>query len=377
MKVCHLGKYYPPAVGGMESHVRTLARAQAERGAEVKVLCVNHRSGPTRIEKDGAVTVVSYRRVGTAAKLDLCPELLADLNRLDADILHVHVPNPLMILAVLLAGTRQEIVVTYHSDHIRQVIRGVLFRPIESRFYSRVSAVLATSHTYAASSHLLRHLGSKVRVVPLGIDLNPFLHPTEGDHAEAKSIRARHPEPLWVACGRLVYYKGLTNALQALVRVEGSLIIVGEGPERKKLQARARRLGIERRVSFLNHVPSMVPYYLAARAFWFPSNARSEAFGLVQVEAMAAGCPVINAQIAGSGVPWVSPHDETGFTVAPNDPVALAVAARRFLDDPGLRDRLGDNGRRRARLEFAKDVMADRTLAIYRAVLAGEAVRPS
>jgi rhamnosyl/mannosyltransferase len=361
----------------MESHLRTLARAEAERGADVRVICINHRKGPTLIEKDGAVTVVSCRRLATAAKLDLCPGLLAEIGALDAGILHVHVPNPLMILAILLVRPRLQIVVTYHSDHVRQLIRGMLFRPLERRFYSRVRAILATSPVYAASSPLLVALGSRVRVVPLGIDLEPLLHPSEDDRAEAERIRAGHAGPLWLACGRLVYYKGLCNALQALVRVEGTLIIVGDGPERAALEAEAGRLGVAGRVSFLSRVPSLVPYYLAAHAFWFPSNARSEAFGLVQVEAMAAGCPVINTQIPGSGVPWVSPHEETGLTIAPDDPAALAAAARRLLAEPGLRVRFAERARQRARLEFDKNVMADRTLAVYSEVLAGEAASAS
>ena len=139
------------------------------------------------------------------------------------------------------------------------------------------------------------------------------------------------------------------------------------------LQAEAKRLGVDDRVDFLGNLPhylDVVPYYLAADAFWFPSNARSEAFGLVQVEAMASGCPVINTQIPHSGVPWVSRHEETGLTVAVNDPVALAAAARRLLTETGLRPRLAEAARRRAAAEFDHRIMAERSLEMYRRGLA-------
>ena len=110
------------------------------------------------------------------------------------------------------------------------------------------------------------------------------------------------------------------------------------------------------------------PYYLAAEAFWFPSNARSEAYGLVQVEAMASGCPVINTAIPHSGVPWVSRHEETGLTVPVDDPAAFAAAARRLLEEPGLRDRLAAGARARAIAEFDCDAMGSRSKELYSTV---------
>src|SRR6478609_6985271 len=98
--VCHLGKYYPPAPGGIESHVRTLAVAQADLGLSVRVLCVNHEPGPTRVDRDGGVEVTRLGRAAKASKLDLCPELIPALRAVDADVLHLHVPNPTMILAL-------------------------------------------------------------------------------------------------------------------------------------------------------------------------------------------------------------------------------------------------------------------------------------
>jgi rhamnosyl/mannosyltransferase len=372
IRVCHLGKYYPPSAGGIESHVRTLARAQAELGMEVRVFCVNHQAGPTRTERDGLVEVVRFSRAAAAAKLDVCPDLRATLARVEADILHLHVPNPTMILALLGTGLRAPVVVTYHSDLIRQRVLGALFRPFERLAYRRVRAILPTSPLYPAGSRFLRSYADRLQVLPHGIDLEPFLNPSEDDRLEAGRIRARFDGPLWLGCGRLVYYKGFQNAIRALAHVRGSLLLIGEGPDHGALQSEAGRLGMRDRVVFLGNVPRVVPYYLAADAFWFPSNARSEAFGIVQVEAMASGCPVINTQIPHSGVSWVSPHEETGLTVPVDSPAALAGAANRLLTEPGLRDRLAAAARERALREFDHRTMAQRSLAIYRRVLAGE-----
>lgn len=365
LRVCHLGKYYPPARGGMEAHVQTLARAQSELGAQVQVVVVNHERGPTRREKDGPVEVVRLERLGNAAKLDLCPSLPRLLASLEADVIHVHVPNPLMILAVLFARRRTPLVVTHHSDHVRQRVLRRVFRPFERPFYERARSVLATSPLYPPASETLRAVAKKVEVVPLGVDLAPFLEPSSEHRREAEALRARFEGPLWVACGRIVYYKGLATALEAIRDVPGTLAVLGEGPDLEALRARKPE-----RVHFAGDVPSVAPWLLAARALWFPSNARSEAFGLVQVEAMASGAPVVNCAIPGSGVPWVSKDGETGFTVAPDDVPAFVKAARRLAEDGALHERFAQAGRKRAQEEFDHRVMARRTLAVYERVLA-------
>src|SRR5262249_35228733 len=106
LRICHLGKYYPPAPGGIETHVRTLAQAQAAQGAQVQVYCINHEPGPTVIEDDGPVKVMRLRRAFSAAKFDVCPDLVRALSRVEADVLHVQVPNPTMLLGLVLAGAR-------------------------------------------------------------------------------------------------------------------------------------------------------------------------------------------------------------------------------------------------------------------------------
>jgi rhamnosyl/mannosyltransferase len=379
LKILHLGKFYPPAAGGIETHVRTLAQAQAALGAEVRVYCMNHRPGPTTVDRDGPVEVTRFARAASVAKLDLCRDLVGALRKVNADVLHLQVPNPSMIVALLQARPKVPMVVTYQSDVIKQRLRAVVFRPLERLAYRRIAAILPTSPTYVPGSRFLRPYGPRIEVVPMGIDLTPYRDPSAADRAEADAIRLRYPGPLWLGCGRLIYYKGFLNAIRALPRVPGTLLIVGDGPDRGELEAEADRLGVRDRVAFLGSMPyqKVVPYYLAAEAFWFPSNARSEAFGLVQVEAMACGCPVINTSIPNSGVAWVSPHEVSGLTVPMDDPDALAAAANRLVNEPGLRDRLADAGRKRAIEEFDHRVMAQRSLAIYRKILNGPAPSPS
>ena len=132
LNVCHLGKYYPPASGGIETHVRTLALAQAALGANVRVFCVNHQAGPTVVEDDGPVEVTRFGRLFSALKLDVCPELIKSIRNVEADILHLQVPNPTMILAVLAARPRQPLVVTYQSDVVVQKLRAASMPPVGS-----------------------------------------------------------------------------------------------------------------------------------------------------------------------------------------------------------------------------------------------------
>jgi glycosyltransferase involved in cell wall biosynthesis len=374
LRIVHLGKFFHPAHGGIERTVRSLAHAQAALGGSVRVICMDHERGrATRVERDGPVEVVRLRRAGSFCKLDHCPDLPRLIRDSEADLLHLHTPNPSMILGLMLSGDRRPLVVSHYSDVVKQRLRRVLFSPIERACYDRAQLILSVSLPYIAGSPMLRRCAGRVAVLPIGLDLAPFLGPSPEVLERADRVRRSYPGPLWFSCGRLVYYKGLETALQALRSVPGTLLIAGDGRSRGRLERLADRLNLGGRVQFLGKIPrdeDLVAYHLAAAAFWFPSNARSEAYGLVQVEAMASGRPVINTAIPHSGVPWVSRHEETGLTVPVDDPPAFAAAARRLLEEPGLRDRLGAGARARAIAEFQCEAMGRRSMALYTASLA-------
>ena len=328
---------------------------------------------PTVEEHDGPIRLYRVGRRANVAKLDLAPGLFRTLRRLLCDlpdVWHLHAPNPTMMLALLALPRLRPLVITHHSDIVRQRRLRWAFGPIERAAYRRATRILATSEEYAKGSEILRSFAAKVIAVPLGIDASPFREPNATALTHAVHFLKMCGAPLWLVVGRLISYKALPVALEVLKHVPGKLLVVGTGPLEAELKRTAESLGVGDRVVWHGSASSdeLVGAYLAATALWFPSAARSEAFGLVQVEAMAAGCPVINAAIAGSGVPWVCRHDREGFTAPVGDPVAFAALANRMLE-PGTRERLASAGRQRAASEFDHRLMAERTLAIYRDAL--------
>ncbi|MBD1847314.1 glycosyltransferase [Cyanobacteria bacterium FACHB-63] len=387
IRICHLSKYYPPQPGGIETHVRALATSQAALGAKVDVVCVNacdqtghETSRTTTVEEvDRNVRVIRLGRLGTVARFDLFTAFSQHFSRKDFayDIAHLHAPNPAMALHWALANSSVPLVVTHHSDIVKQQVLKHLVNPLLNYVYGRAARVLVDSPTYLTGSAFLQPYQGRVEVLPLGIDLSAYRQPNAAAIAHERKLRAAYPGPIWLCVGRLVYYKALHIAISALQKVPGTLIIVGKGELAESLRQHAIACGVSDRVVFQWQVSQdeLIGAYRAATALWFPSNARSEAFGLVQVEAMASACPVINAAIPDSGVTWVSRHEVEGLTVPLNDADALANAANRLLREPHLRGKFAIASQARSQ-QFDQVLMAQKSLRIYQRVIRQEAVQP-
>ncbi|HEV2147380.1 MAG TPA: glycosyltransferase [Longimicrobiaceae bacterium] len=366
MRVLHVGKYYPPYRGGIETHLEVLCR-ELRREVELEVVVAS----PDRRDRVERVDGIDVTRIGTACTLagaPVCPGMVRKIRESDADIVHLHLPNPAAVLAYLASGRRGRLVASYHSDVVRQRVLDAAFQPIQDRLLDRCDAIISATPNYVRSSAVLSRYRDRCRVIPYGMPVEEFGRGAE----EAERVRARYGPRLVVSVGRLVYYKGFEHLIEAMREVDGTLLIVGDGPLRGALEARIRDLGLRDRVFLLGKVDDTAGFYHAADVFVLASVARSEAFGIVQIEAMACGTPVVNTSLD-SGVPYVSRDGETGLTVPPADPAALAAAVNRLLDDPDLRARLGRAGRTRVREEFSQEVMTERMLRLYREVLDGSA----
>jgi len=360
-------------MGGMETHLQALCDG-LRRDVDVRVIVSSSGRGH-RVHRVNGVQVTRLGTVMTFAGAPICPGMATLIRESKADIVHLHLPNPAAVLAYLASGSRARLVVSYHSDVVRQRTLDAAFRPFLFSMLNRASAIIAATPNYIDSSPVLSRYRAQCEVVPYGIPLREF----NGPPVEVEALRARYGDRLIVSVGRLVYYKGFETLIEAMVGVRGHLLIVGNGPLREALGQKAVDLGVGDRVTFLGGVDGVAPYLHAADVFVLASVARSEAFGIVQLEAMACGKPIVNTSLD-SGVPYVSRDGESGITVAPRDPLALAGAINTLLDDPELRRRYGDAARSRVEREFSQERMVERMLELYGEILGrdvdADAARP-
>ncbi len=378
MDVLQVSQFYPPHTGGIERVVQQLSEGLVGRGHDVSVLSAVPRGTGQRGCRNG----VRVHRAGSLGKLlsvPVAPTLPYHVRRLvrTHDVVHYHLPHPLAAVSHLAVAPRDAtVVVTYHSDIVRQATVARAYRPFLERFLDRADRILATSPALVEHSQVLPRYEDKCEVVPLAVDLDEYPDPDErsdsdeGGPASATSsptLDMADDEPVLLFAGRLIYYKGLEYLLEAMADVDATLLIAGDGDRRETLEARAESYGVAETVQFLGYVSDERLHHLYDQAdlFVLPSSAPSEAFGIVQLEAMAHGTPVVNTDLP-SGVPWVSEHDKTGLTVPPHDSAALADAINELLSDADRRRRYGRNARLRVENRFSERRFLDDTEVLYR-----------
>jgi glycosyltransferase involved in cell wall biosynthesis len=233
-----------------------------------------------------------------------------------------------------------------------------------SRVYRRGRRVIVSSPDLGRHARALAPYQDRLAVIPFGIDVSRWTATPEA-MARASAMR-RDSRPLVLFAGRMVPYKGVDVLLDALAGLDVCAVLVGDGPSKAAWAAKATQLGLEDRVTFAGAVPhdELVALYHACDIFVLPSVTRAEAFGYVQLEAMACGKPVVSTTVP-SGVPWVNRHEETGLTVPPGDAPAFRRAIARLADDAPLRSRLGAAGQARVRSEFTIERMGDRIATLF------------
>ncbi|MBF0243915.1 MAG: glycosyltransferase [Planctomycetes bacterium] len=370
LKVVQIGKFYPPHRGGMESMVQSLCEGLATRGVEVEVLVASDGQRTLR-RKEAGVSITESASFGCVKSLSLSPALPALLRKIPGDLHHLHVPNPLGDIALALAP-RKPLVVTYHSDIVRQKLSSILLGPLTRSSLNRAERIVTTWPGQSEQSRTLAPFRDKCVTIPLGIDPAHFSSNEGASGLPEEILPAGRDYFLFV--GRLVWYKGLEVLLAAvrLLPPEIAFVIVGKGPLAGWLRQSIADNNLGKRVIFIEDAPqdSIPPLYRNCRALVLPSVAPAEVFGVVQLEAFASGKPTINTLLP-TGVPWVGQDGLSSITVPPGDAPALAEAISRLHNDKGLAEHLGRQGYDRMLREFTLEIMAKRYIDLY-----GELVHP-
>ncbi len=368
--VLHIYKdYYPPVVGGVEKSMNIMCNGLKDE-FEVSVLIARRtKSIKGRSYSTEGVEIYEAGCLGRLSSAPLCPAFPLFLKKKAYHLLHFHFPNPTGELSYLLAKPPGKVLVTYHSDIVRQKVGLWLYRSFLYRFLDAVDVIMPTSDNYIDHSEFLRRYRDKCETVPLGIDLEPF-RDTEQVKKEADTIRANVGTPIVIFVGVLRYYKGIDFLLRAMKKVNAHLIVIGTGPEKERLQHLTIELGIGDRVHYKGEVSEeeKVRYIHASDVFCLPSHLPSEAYGLSQIEAMACGKPVVSTRLD-TGVPFVNKHNVSGIIVPPADPSALAEVLNLLLNNEEERRRFGEQARRRAHDMFDSTHMIEHLRSIYNRLL--------
>ena len=370
MRVLQIYKDYAPIVGGVENHIRVLAEGLRSCGIDARVLVTN-TGLDTCTEFIGGVTVIKTGRLLNVSSAPISPAMYPALWHMEdgVDIAHVHLPYPPGELGQLLLGRSRRTVLTYHSDIVRQKVLGALYSPFLQMMLQRADLIAVSNPAYIRSSRFLRTVAGKCRVIPFGIELDRF-EPSKSMMQTAHQMSARYKQPLILFVGRLRHYKGIDVLLHAMNRLDAHLMVVGTGPMQQQWRELAETENLSGRVTFTGELSDefLVAAYHAADLFVLPSTNRAETLGIVQLEAMACGLPVVCTEL-GTGTSFVNIDGKTGFVVPPNDSDALAAAIDRLLSNESLRYKMGNAAAARARLEFSNKTMLTRVISFYQEAL--------
>jgi rhamnosyl/mannosyltransferase len=372
MRVLHFGKYWRQD-GGIETHVKTLCKGLAAQGIDVINLVSSLDSTASDFETDG-YRVVEVPTLGIHFSTSISPSMVAAAHRLHQekpfDVVHLHFPDPMSHLASMFLPKSIPRVITWHSDIIKQKHLLKLYRPFQRRIILQANGLIAATPAHYTSTQQIpaEYPQQNRHVVPFGMDFGR-LQLTTGVAKRAKEIRNQASGHLIVfALGRHVSYKGFDVLIQAMQNTNAYLILGGDGPLTSELRQQVLKLGLPEKVQFTGRISDedLPAYYHACDVFCLPSITTAEAFGLVQLEAMACGKPVICTQL-NNGVNVINPHGVTGLTVPIQDVNSLADAIN-SLNDSRMRDQLGGCAQAISLANYSMQAMVEKHTRIYQAL---------
>ena len=359
MKILQLGKFYP-IKGGVEKVMFDLMLGLSIEGVECDMLCAScNEESFVREISDKAKLIVTHTVKEMAATM-ISPSMVLKLKQIadEYDIIHVHHPDPMAALALFSSNYKGKVVLHWHSDILKQKALLKLYMPLQRWLVNRADVIVGTTPVYVKESPFLQHVQDKITYLPIGV--SPML-PMPG---ASETLHGRYPgKKIVFTLGRLVEYKGYESLIEAAKELgDGYVVLIGgTGPLKEKLQRKIAECGLQERVKLLGYLhDEEVPlYFNGCDLFCLSSVMKTEAFGIVQIEAMSLGKPVVTTRIPQSGVSWVNAHGESGLNVTPCCAEELADAIVAITKDQEAYNSYCDGARRRWQDCFTLDKMID------------------
>ncbi|MGM9741756.1 MAG: glycosyltransferase [Candidatus Cryptobacteroides sp.] len=366
MRILQVGKFYPVR-GGVEKVMYDLMTGLSEHGEKCDMLCAASE-GPTRVQRvNDNADLILCRTLRKVAATMISPAMIMELRRRCRyyDIIHIHHPDPMAALALRLSGYRGPVVLHWHSDILKQKFLLRFFKPLQDWLIRRSARIVGTTMYYLEKSPYL--VDESGKFVPLHIGIDPVIP----DEADVEAVRNRYPgRKLVFSLGRLVEYKGFSYLVDAAEFLPDDYLILigGTGPLEEELRAQIASKGLQDKVMLLGRVPDeeLPAYYGASSVFVLSSVQKTEAFGIVQIEAMSCGTPVVATKIPGSGVSKVNADGVSGINVDTHDAAAIAGAIKSIAEDRNAYENYSSGAYGRFNRYFTKDRMISDCLEIYR-----------
>lgn len=365
VKVLQLGKFYPIR-GGVEKVAFDLMTGLSERGIDCQMMCAAEEGGNRFVRLGEHAGLICCRTWLKACATMIAPSMILTLRKRcgEYDIIHVHHPDPMACLALFLSGYKGKVVLHWHSDIQKQKLWLKLYRPLQNWLLKRADLIVGTTPVYLSESPFLKGVQAKTACLPIGV--KPMLPVPE----EVEAVRNQFPgKKIVFSLGRLVPYKGYRFLVAAARYLSDEFVVLigGTGILEGELRKEIEELDLQEKVKLLGRVSDeeLPSYYGACDVFCMSSVQKTEAFGIVQIEAMSCGKPVVATRIPHSGVSWVNEQGESGLNVEPENAQELARAIEAVTADPDTYRRFAAGAKKRYLKMFTKERMIDKCITLY------------
>ncbi len=369
MKVLQVGKFYPVR-GGVEKVMYDLMTGLSEAGIDCDMLCAGLEGDNREVALNAQARLLICKSWFKLAATMISPAMIGRLRNIcgQYDIIHVHHPDPMACLALFCSGYKGKVVLHWHSDILKQKFLLQLYRPLQNWLIRRADLIVGTTPVYLEESPFLMNVQQKTACVPIGIDA------IQPDLAAIEAIRNQYPgKKIIFSLGRLIGYKGYTYLVDAARFLDDRYLILigGTGPLQETLQRQIESSGLTEKVKMLGYISDkdLPAYYGACDLFCLSSIQKTEAFGIVQIEAMSCGKPVVATRIPHSGVAWVNAEQESGINVPPENAKELAEAIHSILKDEKVYAGFSHRAKIRYESWFTQDKMIQKCLDLYQELM--------